>query len=31
MKHHFAFYVSNVSALGGLLFGYGTAVIATSP
>jgi len=27
----FAFYLSNVAALGGLLFGYGTAVIATRP
>lgn len=28
MKHGFAFYVSSVAALGGLLFGYDTAVIA---
>jgi len=28
MKHRFAFYVSSVAALGGLLFGYDTAVIA---
>ncbi|MFZ4780586.1 MAG: hypothetical protein ACOYM3_34975, partial [Terrimicrobiaceae bacterium] len=28
MKHSFAFYVSSVAALGGLLFGYDTAVIA---
>ncbi|MCX6970940.1 MAG: MFS transporter [Verrucomicrobia bacterium] len=28
MKHRFAVYVSSVAALGGLLFGYDTAVIA---